>query len=260
MKEFKLGDKVRVLEMAIGGDVLVGTTDFITWVDSGGSVEVGNGVYNYFLGTNGGKLELVKPEEFKLGDEVRVLEMSKNGALKVGTVGNITDVLGCKVRVGAVGRNWFFGSLGGKLELVTHEPVIKVGDIVERRNGATYRGKLRNRVKSISTCGKYLQVDDGDGDGWAINQFKLAPCVYPNPPQMHQKEIIEWAKGAQIQYFSTPSEDWHYIDGTPKWYLKVRYRVKPDVPDVDPRLELLNEKLAELNKAVAYVKKEIEEL
>jgi hypothetical protein len=61
MEDFKLGDKVRVLEMAIGGDVLVGTTDFITWVDSDGSVEVGNGMYNYFLGTNGGKLELVKP-------------------------------------------------------------------------------------------------------------------------------------------------------------------------------------------------------
>jgi hypothetical protein len=204
MKEFKLHDKVRVLEMAIDGDVLVGTTDFITRVGSDGSVGVGNSMYNYFLGTNGGKLKLVKPE------------------------------------------------------LVKPEPVIKVGDIVELINGTKYKGKLRNKVKSISTCGKYLRV--AGGDGWAIDQFKLAPCEYPNPPQMHQKEIIEWAKGAQIQYFSPPSEDWHYIDGTPKWYPKVRYRIKPDVPDVDPRLELLNEKIAELQKAMAVIKKEIGEL
>jgi hypothetical protein len=196
MKEFKLHDKVRVLEMATDGDVPVGTTDFITRVGSDGSVGVGNSMYNYFLGTNGGKLKLVKPE------------------------------------------------------LVKPEPVITVGDIVELINGATYKGKLRNRVKSISTCGKYLRVGDADGDGWAIDQFKLAPCVYTNPPQMHQKEIIAWAKGAQIQYFSTWPNVWKDCGRKPEWNTKGKYRVKPAV---DPRLQLLNEKLVKLKQEIAVI-------
>jgi hypothetical protein len=199
MTDFKVGDEVRVLEMAIGGDVLVGTTDFITRVGSDGSVGVGNSMYNYFLGTNGGKLKLVKPE-----------------------------------------------------------PVIKVGDIVELINGTKYKGKLRNKVKSISTCGKYLRV--AGGDGWAIAQFKLAPCGYPNPPQIHQKEIIAWAKGAQIQWFGKLNEKWYDNENTPPWRTDIEYRIKPDVPDVDPRLELLNEKKAELQKAMALINKELGEL
>jgi hypothetical protein len=195
---------------------------------------------------------------FKLGDEVRVLEMANGGEVPVGTVDVITDVLSNgEVRVGSSSYNWFLGGNGGKLGLVKPEPVIKVGDIVELINGTKYKGKLHNKVKSISTCGKYLRVGDADGDGWAIVQFKLAPCVYPNPPQMHQKEIIAWAKGAQIQWFGKLNEKWYDNENTPPWRTDIEYRVKPDV---NPRLELLNEKLAELNKAVEYVKKEIGEL
>jgi len=145
--------------------------------------------------------------DFKLGDKVRVLEKAIGGDVPVGTIGVIISVgkFGA-VQVGTGYANWFLGSAGGKIELVKPEP------------------------------------------------------VYPNPPQMHQKEIIAWAKGAQIQWFGPLTQKWYDSASVPVWKPDVKYRVKPDVPTVDPRLELLNEKLAELNKAVAYVKKEIGEL
>jgi hypothetical protein len=143
-------------------------------------------------------------EDFKLGDEVRVLEMATHGDVNVGTVDVITFVRpDGTVGVGGSFGNWFLGKSGGELELVKPEP------------------------------------------------------AYPNPPHIHHKEIIAWADGADIQWFGQINEKWYDTDGTPKWILGVKYRVKPDV---NPRLELLNEKLAELNKAVAFVKKEIGEL
>jgi hypothetical protein len=77
---------------------------------------------------------------------------------------------------------------------------------------------------------------------------------------MHQKEIIAWAKGAQIQWFGKLNEKWYDNENTPPWRTDIEYRIKPDVPDVDPRLELLNEKKAELQKAMALINKEIGEL
>jgi len=143
---------------------------------------------------------------FKVDDEVRVLEKATSGNVKVGTIDVITFVGDDgAVKVGNRMFNWFLGENGGKLELVKTEP------------------------------------------------------IYPNPPHIHQKEINAWAAGAQIEG-NHVGEDWYVINVTPKWFPSVKYRVKPDVPTVDPRLELLNEKLAELNKAVAYVKKEIGEL
>jgi hypothetical protein len=44
MEYFKLGDEVRVLEKANGGDVKVGTVDVITFVDDEGEVRVGNSI------------------------------------------------------------------------------------------------------------------------------------------------------------------------------------------------------------------------
>jgi hypothetical protein len=66
MKNIKLGDEVRVLKKSNGGDVKVGTVDVITFVDDEGEVRVGNSICNWFLGCNGGKLELVKPAESPL--------------------------------------------------------------------------------------------------------------------------------------------------------------------------------------------------
>ena len=141
---------------------------------------------------------------FKVGDKVRVLEMATDGNIEVGTVDVITAVDDDGVvRVGKPSCNWFLGGYGGKLELIKPE------------------------------------------------------AVYHNAPHMHHKEIIAWARGAQIQWFGPLTETWYDSASVLVWKPDGKYRVKPDV---DPRLELLNEKLAELNKSVAYVKKQIGEL
>jgi hypothetical protein len=58
-------------------------------------------------------------EDFKLGDEVLVLEKAIDGNVEIGTVGFITllDADGT-VGVGGSFGNWFYGGNGGKLELV----------------------------------------------------------------------------------------------------------------------------------------------
>jgi len=142
MSNFKVGDKVRVLEEAVGGDVQVGTIDVITYVCSNGVVRVGTGYASWFLGFSGGKLELVKAE-----------------------------------------------------------------------------------------------------------------AEYPNPPHIHHKEIIAWAKGAQIQWFGHGK--WFDSGGKPVWNPSVKYRVKPPV---DPRLLVLNEKLAEIQKELSEINKQIGEI
>jgi hypothetical protein len=201
MKDFKLDDEVRVLEMADGGDVPVGTVDVITDVLSNGEVRVGSSSCNWCLGGNGGKLELVKPE------------------------------------------------------LVKPETVIKVGDTVERIDGSEYQGKLQNVVTSLSLYGLFLRIND-KCSGDYIYKYKIVR-TYPNAPHIHQKEIKAWADGADIQWFGKSSKVWYPHNGDPKWHLNIIYRVKPDV---DPRLEELNATLADLNKSVAFVKKESGEL
>lgn len=86
---FKVNDKVRVLKKANHGSVKVGTVGVITFVKPDGAVQVGNDGYNWFLGCNGGKLELVKPElvkpiEFKVGDTLRRVSGHTHGSQRVG--------------------------------------------------------------------------------------------------------------------------------------------------------------------------------
>jgi hypothetical protein len=63
-------------------------------------------------------------EDFKLGDEVRVLEKAIDGNVEIGTVGFVTllDADGT-VGVGGSFGNWFYGGNGGNLELVKPETV-----------------------------------------------------------------------------------------------------------------------------------------
>jgi len=90
MNDFKVNDEVRVLEMAIGGEIEVGTVDFITQVGKSGAVRVGDTGFNCFLGGNGGKLELVKHKS-----KVYTQEMADNGVLpSVGMMCNFAIVGG----------------------------------------------------------------------------------------------------------------------------------------------------------------------
>lgn len=51
-----------------------------------------------------------------------------------------------------------------------------------------------------------------------------ADSAYPSPPHKHADLIIEWARGAEIEYKS--DNDW-YADKAKNWYDSVEYRIKP---------------------------------
>ena len=51
-------------------------------------------------------------------------------------------------------------------------------------------------------------------------------------PRRNSELIIAWAKGAQIQFLCTDSDNWYVID-YPDWFENVEYRIKPEPkPDV----------------------------
>jgi len=49
-------------------------------------------------------------------------------------------------------------------------------------------------------------------------------------PHIHQKEIIAWANGADIQYQNYYGK-WFDCQGQPAWVETTKYRVKPNVRD-----------------------------
>jgi len=46
-------------------------------------------------------------------------------------------------------------------------------------------------------------------------------------PHKHQKEIIAWANGAEIEFFNIPSKSWAESKD-PVWSINNRYRIKPE--------------------------------
>ena len=64
-------------------------------------------------------------------------------------------------------------------------------------------------------------------DDW---QFTYCNFTKVDPPKRHKhcKEIIAWANGEVIEYFSDHSEAWRVI-GEPSWVNRIQYRVKPVV-------------------------------
>ncbi len=102
--------------------------------------------------------------------------------------------------------------------------MIKVGDTVERSNGNKHRGKLHNKVTSISPCGGYLRVND-ESKGTSVGSFKV---VDVSKHHKHRDLILAWADGAEIQYLGDRG-NWINIE-TPSWVVNTEYRIKPKEP------------------------------
>jgi hypothetical protein len=63
-------------------------------------------------------------------------------------------------------------------------------------------------------------------------------------PHVHQKEIIAWANGEEIETMTRKGSKWHGFK-TPSWNLKQQYRVKPKLTPTQLRIQ---EVVAELQK------------
>lgn len=139
---------------------------------------------------------------------------------------------------------------------------LKLNDEVRVLEKAMYGNVPVGTVDVITYVGRDGTVrvgDDGKGSNWFLGggyaggKLELVKPTYPNPPHIHQKEIKAWADGAIIQWHSDITKKWNVRD-KPGWCIDQKYRVKPAV---DPRLQLLNEKLGGLEKSVENTKKEI---
>ena len=102
---------------------------------------------------------------------------------------------------------------------------IKVGDMVELKNGNPYQGKLQNKVTSISYCGGYVRVN-GRTSLTHVDNFKVV--VDTSKHHVHHDLIVAWAKGAEIEYLLQTGK-WFRIT-KPCWDSHTEYRIKPTEP------------------------------
>lgn len=126
----------------------------------------------------------------------------------------------------------------------------KVGDKVICKNDykSLFLGIGREYTVS-SADNDYLTVE-GSQMVYDAERFELAPT---QTPQKHQKEIIAWANGATIQYWSKHFEEWIDVSNhRPTWISYLKYRVKPDKSDeIEAEVAKLYEEIDKNRKAIA---------
>jgi hypothetical protein len=65
-------------------------------------------------------------------------------------------------------------------------------------------------------------------------------------PHVHQKEIIAWANGEEIETKRVKSSVWHTC--RPEWSLLQKYRVKPELTPTQLRIQELTGELQKLHE------------
>jgi hypothetical protein len=68
-------------------------------------------------------------------------------------------------------------------------------------------------------------------------------------PHVHQKEIIAWANGEEIETMTRKGVKW-MVFKTPAWSLNQQYRVKPKLTPTQLRIQELTEELVKLKEQV----------
>jgi len=96
--------------------------------------------------------------------------------------------------------------------------------------------------------GYYARFTDGVELSERVVNFAVSEVqAWPPVPHIHAKEMIAFAKGHEVEFFSSCYSKW-LIDRQPGWFKTVKYRVKKDNSG----------KIALLEKAVADLNEEIE--
>ena len=105
---------------------------------------------------------------------------------------------------------------------------IEVGDWVVRDTGTCLHSGLEHGVEYevIGAVGTLLRLRGVyPEDDWQVTYCNFTK-VDPPKRHKHYKEIVAWANGEVIEYFSDHSEAWRVIR-EPSWTDTVQYRVKP---------------------------------
>jgi len=83
-----------------------------------------------------------------------------------------------------------------------------------------------------------------------IVEQEVSNASYPNPPYKHAAIIVEWVKGAEIEYYDKNFKLW-VSARTPTWSENLEYRVKPQKSEKDIQIEKLEAELEELETSVS---------
>ena len=85
------------------------------------------------------------------------------------------------------------------------------------------------------------------GVGHNMDYFELVEDTSKH--HEHHDLIIQWAKGAKIEYYSTTFDEW-LADDCPSWKTSASYRIKPPVPKTDKeRIVELEARVEELENS-----------
>lgn len=114
--------------------------------------------------------------------------------------------------------------------------------------------KVGDKVKSLNSGFTGVVSWVRSSEGGRLIGIDGSPCVYVAArfelvseltPHVHQKIIIAWADGEQIQYFDRWHEKW--VDVAPPTFQRhVKYRVKPGKSEKELKIEELEQQLREL--------------
>ena len=112
----------------------------------------------------------------------------------------------------------------------------------------SYKGKFSTGYIGTITDvygDKSVKIDN-EGAGCWIHVSQIAPAPkYNNKPHIHHDLIIEWARGAVIE-FKNANGIWKILGETILWKEDLEYRIKPDKTEREIKLEELKEQARKL--------------
>tara|TARA_R110000822_G_scaffold80570_2_gene191955 strand:+ start:1211 stop:1678 length:468 start_codon:yes stop_codon:yes gene_type:complete len=145
----------------------------------------------------------------------------------------------------------------------------KVNDEVEilYTNNMGYKGDYRPGMigKVIEVSGTSVRLHGDSTQAYEIwlefEAVKFVAPQYPNPPLQHCEERIAHARGANIESSIANNGHWFFV-ADPEWqpHLKYRVKVEPVKTKDDLRIERLEIKIRNNERANADHRKEIAEL
>lgn len=144
---------------------------------------------------------------------------------------------------------------------------LKEGDEVECVHSAspsTFTVGKKYIVKIEDKKGHpYILSNGGIGVFTSWSKFIIVKSarIYPNGKHPHYNLIIEWAKGAEIQFLSRLVTE----DGRPKWKdtanpvwnEKTQYRIKPHKTEKDIEIEKLESEMRSMADRIAKLREEV---
>ena len=81
--------------------------------------------------------------------------------------------------------------------------------------------------KAFDSTNTFVSDSSMIGDNFSFLNYKDFEIVEEGRHK-HAEQIIAWANGAEIQYYSNTHESW-FLSRSPSWNPDTIYRIKPDI-------------------------------